>query len=117
MDVRLQEFLISTLERGDYSFKGPVTLSPQDGSQISPQINGWIFPRSTLNTAQTKKHTLPLPGFEADNVVVVCTLNSALIIDYLYQKMHQDKIVTVFFIKRVPQYVFRQLYCHHQGFF
>jgi hypothetical protein len=31
--------------------------------------------------------------------------------------MHQDKIVTVFFIKRVPQYVFRQLYCHHLGFF
>jgi hypothetical protein len=32
---------------------------------------------------------------------------------YFHQQMHQDKIVTVFFIKRVPQYVFRQLYCHH----
>jgi hypothetical protein len=31
--------------------------------------------------------------------------------------MHQDKFVTVFFIERVPQYAFRQLYCHHQGFF
>jgi hypothetical protein len=39
------------------------------------------------------------------------------IIDYFYQQMHQDKIVTIFFIKRVPQYAFRQLYCYHQGFF
>jgi hypothetical protein len=30
--------------------------------------------------------------------------------------MHLDKIVTVFFSKRMPQYAFRQLYCHHQGF-
>jgi hypothetical protein len=40
-----------------------------------------------------------------------------LVTDYFYQQMHQDKFVTVFFIERVPQYVFRQLYCHHQGFF
>jgi truncated hemoglobin YjbI len=39
------------------------------------------------------------------------------IIDYFYQQMHQDKFVTVFFSERVPQYAFRQLYCHHQGFF
>ena len=39
------------------------------------------------------------------------------IIDYFYQQMHQDKFVTVFFIERVPQYAFRQLYCHHQGVF
>jgi hypothetical protein len=29
--------------------------------------------------------------------------------------MYQDKIVTIFFIKRMPKYVFRQLYCHHKG--
>jgi hypothetical protein len=40
-----------------------------------------------------------------------------LYFDYFYQQMHQDKFVTVFFIERVPQYVFRQLYCHHQGDF
>jgi hypothetical protein len=39
------------------------------------------------------------------------------IIDYFYQQKHQDKFVTVFFIERVPQYVFRQLYCYHQGLF
>jgi hypothetical protein len=36
--------------------------------------------------------------------------------DYFYQQRHQDKFVTVFFIERMPQYAFRQLYCHHQGF-
>jgi hypothetical protein len=39
------------------------------------------------------------------------------LIDYFYQQMHQDKFVTVCFIERVPQYVLRQLYCFHQGFF
>jgi hypothetical protein len=38
-------------------------------------------------------------------------------IDCFYQQMHRDKIVTIFFIKRVPQYAFRQLHCHHQGVF
>jgi hypothetical protein len=35
--------------------------------------------------------------------------------DYFHQQMHQDQFVTVLFIERVPQYAFRQLYCHHQG--
>jgi hypothetical protein len=47
----------------------------------------------------------------------VRTSSNFLVIDYFYQQMHQDKFVTVFFIKRVPQYAFRQLYWHNQGAF
>jgi hypothetical protein len=32
-------------------------------------------------------------------------------------KCTKTSFVTVFFIERVPQYAFRQLYCHHQGAF
>jgi truncated hemoglobin YjbI len=35
------------------------------------------------------------------------------IFDYFYQQMHQDKIVTIFFIKRMPQYLFRQYNCRN----
>jgi hypothetical protein len=103
--LMVHEYLASPGTSPPEGYTPPTTSPVEERSHSCHRQNDRTICWQTKTTVFNQKHRQPLKIQIFIHAIFIARqmYNLITLIVYFYQQMHQDKIVTIFFIKRMPQ--------------